>query len=214
MVGAQLHRRVRLEHREPAQPPDQPDARAHAGDGRACRGGREGVARADRAARDRPHAEDRRASLDEAGRGVRRGRRVGGLAHVAVAAHAGAPTPPSRPPGARRPRWIPCSPTSSSRRCAVTSRSCASSSTRRATTPSAARRRRAALPRVSHVARQRPHGGLRACHRAGWAARGALTPALRRWHRAARTRASRRCARRPSKSSGWPMRSSRAVIIR
>ena len=39
-----------------------------------------------------------------------------------------------------RPRWIPCSPTSSSRRCAVTSRSCASSRSRRATTRAAPRR--------------------------------------------------------------------------
>ncbi len=90
------HRRVRMEHRESAQPSDQSDDRAHAGDGRVRRGGREGVARADRAARDRPHAEDRRASPDEAGRGVRRGRRVGRLAHVAVAAHARADAPAGR----------------------------------------------------------------------------------------------------------------------
>ena len=127
MVGAQLIGEFAWSIENLLNRADQSDDRAHAGDGRACRGGREGVARADRAARDRPHAEDRRASLDEAGRGVRRGRRVGGLAHIAVAAHARADAR-SRPPGARHPRWIPCSPTSSSRRCAVTSRSCASSS--------------------------------------------------------------------------------------
>ena len=83
-------RRVLVEHREPAESADQPDARDDAADGRVRRRGGEGVAAADRAARARVAAEGRRASADEASRSVRRGRSRGREPDGPVAARAGA----------------------------------------------------------------------------------------------------------------------------
>ncbi len=134
---------------------------------------------AHRAARDRSSVEDRRASLDEAGRGVRRGRRRGRFAHVAVAARAGsigtaaARRQRAARDGSRARRHLRQRDARARQGGARVSRS------RRAACR-AAPRRRAALPSVPHAARQRPDGGLRARDRARGPARGAFAPALRR----------------------------------
>ena len=177
-------RRVLVEHREPAEPTHQPNARADACHGGVHPGGQQSVAATDRAARDRARAEGRRAAAHETGRSVRRRRSRRREPYVAVAAHADAGR------AARGCRARTCAEHGSGvgrylrQGDAWTPRGrCATFSAAAAAATRAAHGRRTAVPRVSHAARQRAHGGICTCNDARGAARRASAKPLRSRHR-------------------------------
>ena len=171
------------------------------------------LAAAARAARDRSGAEGRRATADEASRGVRRGRSRRREHHGRVAARCSAAAPPAAE--AARARHGPRARGHLRQGDARPPRGHSASSWPRHARRRAALGRRAALSRVPHAARQRAHGGVRA----GMQLAAPLAEHLRRYfdseHRHRRDAGSTPCERGRAQIEAmadalarWPQRAS------